>query len=79
VNGFDMGMGYGGQDAEIGERLDNLGLRHKRVRFRAMTVHLWHERPWRDEAVVVENGRYREQVRAEKRIRAPSGIEELGL
>jgi glycosyltransferase involved in cell wall biosynthesis len=79
VNGFDNGMGYGGQDAEIGERLDNLGLRHQRVRFRAMTVHLWHERPWRDEAVVVENGRYREQVRAEKIVRTPRGIEELGL
>jgi glycosyltransferase involved in cell wall biosynthesis len=77
VNGFDMGMGYGGQDAEIGERLDNLGLRHTRVRFRAMTVHLWHERPWRDEAVVTANRMYRRSVREEKRVRTAKGIAEL--
>jgi hypothetical protein len=77
VNGFDMGMGYGGQDAEIGERLDHLGLRHRRVRFRAMTVHLWHERPWRDEAVVRQNGGYRQTVREQRLVRTPRGIEEL--
>lgn len=77
VNGFDMGMGYGGQDAELGERLDNLGLTHRRVRFRAMTVHLWHDRPWRDEEVVRDNGLYRDTVRTTRVLRTPRGIAEL--
>lgn len=77
VNGVDMGMGYGGQDAELGERLVHYGIRPRRVRFRTPTVHLWHKRPYRDEAVVQANGRYREQVRAERLVRSPRGITEL--
>jgi hypothetical protein len=70
-------MGYGGQDAEIGDRLDNLGLRAVRVRFRAPTVHLWHERPWRDEDGFRRNTAHRHQVRADGRTRARSGISAL--
>jgi glycosyltransferase involved in cell wall biosynthesis len=78
VNGFDMEMGYGGQDAEIGERLDNLGIRPRRIRFRAVSVHLYHERPWRDDAVVEANRAHRVQVRARGVTRARRGIAELG-
>jgi len=72
-----MGMGYGGQDAELGERLVHYGIRPRRVRFRTPTVHLWHNRPYRDEEVVVRNRRYREQVRAGRLARTPRGIGEL--
>ncbi|HUG28801.1 MAG TPA: glycosyltransferase [Gemmatimonadales bacterium] len=77
VNGFEMQMGYGGQDAEIGDRLDNLGVRPLRVRFRAPTVHLWHERPWRDEAMVRKNREHRQEVRASGATRARMGLVEL--
>ncbi|MCL4865918.1 MAG: glycosyltransferase [Gemmatimonadales bacterium] len=77
VDGFDMQMGYGGQDAEIGDRLDNLGVRAVRVRFRAPTVHLWHERPWRDEAGFRQNTAHRHAVRAGGITRARSGISGL--
>lgn len=77
VNGFEMLMGYGGQDAEIGDRLDNLGIRPLRVRFRAPTVHLWHERPWRDEAVVRQNQARRREVRGSGATRAQMGLAEL--
>lgn len=77
VDGFDMEMGYGGQDAEIGDRLDNLGLRAVRVRFRAPTVHLWHERPWRDEEGFRQNTVHRHRVRATGVTRARSGISAL--
>ena len=78
VNGVDMGMGYGGQDAELGERLVHYGIRPYRVRFRTPTVHLWHSRPYRDEQVVLENRQYRERVRAMRLARTPRGIAELG-
>lgn len=78
VNGFEMRMGYGGQDAEIGDRLDNLGVRPVRVRFRAPTVHLWHERPWRDDTVMRANREHRRRVRAEGITRAVEGLAELG-
>lgn len=78
VDGFDMAMGYGGQDAEIGDRLDNLGIRPLRVRFRAPTVHLHHERPWRDEAGMRQNRDHRRQVRARGVTRARLGISALG-
>lgn len=77
VNGFEMLMGYGGQDAEIGDRLDNLGVRPLRVRFRAPTVHLWHERPWRDEALMQQNRAHRARVRRSGATRAQSGLAEL--
>lgn len=77
VDGFDMEMGYGGQDAEIGDRLDNLGLHAVRVRFRAPTVHLWHQRPWRDEEGFRQNTAHRHQVRASGITRARSGISAL--
>jgi len=77
VDGFDMQMGYGGQDAEFGDRLDNLGIRPVRVRFRAPTVHLWHERPWRDEAGFRLNTAHRHQVRATGATRARTGISSL--
>lgn len=77
VNGFEMRMGYGGQDAEIGDRLDNLGRTAVRVRFRAPTVHLWHERPWRDEAMMRRNRAHRHAVRRGGATRAQSGLAEL--
>ncbi len=77
INGFDMTMPYGGMDAELGDRLDNAGLRHRRLRFRAMTVHLWHKRPWREDALVAANRAYRELVRGSGRTVTPLGIAEL--
>lgn len=77
VNGFEMRMGYGGQDAEIGDRLDNLGIRPVRVRFRAPTVHLHHERPWRDAEAMRRNREHRRRVRASGVTRAIEGIAEL--
>ena len=50
VNGFDERMAYGGEDREIGERLVNLGIRFIQVRYSAICVHLFHERPYKNEA-----------------------------
>lgn len=77
VNGFNNAMAYGGLDAELGDRLDNLGLRNRRVRFRAVTVHLWHARPWREATVVKQNVELRRRVRRQRTARTPSGIAEV--
>lgn len=77
VNGFDMEMGYGGQDAELGDRLENIGVRPMRLRFRTPTVHLYHDRPWRDPAMVRANRDHRHKVRAGTTRRARAGIAEL--
>lgn len=77
VNGFNNAMAYGGLDAELGDRLDNLGLRNRRVRFRAMTVHLWHARPWREAQVVRLNAELRHRIRRQRIVRTTTGIVEL--
>ena len=77
VNGFDMEMGYGGQDAALGDRLENLGVRPKRIRHRSIAVHLWHERPWRDPAGKLRNDAIRMRIQQNREIRATRGIAEL--
>ncbi|MBS4040448.1 MAG: glycosyltransferase family 2 protein [Flavobacteriales bacterium] len=44
VNGFNHAMQYGGLDRELGERLFNLGLVSKQIRYEAICVHLDHPR-----------------------------------
>jgi len=77
VNGFDMDMAYGGQDAALGDRLENLGVRPKRIRFRTPAVHLYHERPWRDPEVTRRNSEIRHRIRENREVRAVYGLAEL--
>lgn len=77
ANGFDMEMGYGGQDAALGDRLENLGVTPKRIRHRAPAVHLWHERPWRDPEGMRRNVEIRMRIRSSGEVRATRGIAEL--
>ncbi|HOX70806.1 MAG TPA: glycosyltransferase family 2 protein [Dokdonella sp.] len=44
VNGWDERMQYGGQDLELGERLNNAGIRGRTIRYSAVCVHLEHPR-----------------------------------
>lgn len=46
VNGFDNRFSYGFEDGDFGNRLENLGLTPRTVRWTAVLLHLWHERPW---------------------------------
>ena len=77
ANGYDMDMGYGGEDRALGERLANLGLRAVQIRHRAPCLHLHHERPYVDRQVIEENRRRREGIRRQRRTRAELGIAEL--
>lgn len=44
AGGFDQRMRYGGQDRELGERLENAGIRGKHIRYQTVCLHLDHAR-----------------------------------
>ena len=77
VNGFDLDMGYGGEDRALGERLRNAGLRPRLIRFRAPTMHLDHPRPWQDPDVAAYNRDMVRRIRRSGEVRARHGIAEL--
>ena len=77
VNGFNEAMAWGGEDREFGVRLQNLGIKPKHVRYNAICVHLYHERPYKDLAAVEKNKAIRQQSANSKLIRTPRGIDAL--
>ncbi len=77
ANGFEAEMGYGGQDRAFGERLENLGLRGKQIRHRAVCLHLAHDRPYRTRESIEHNDRIRERIRRRGEVRAEEGLDEL--
>ena len=78
VNGFESEMGYGGLDQALGYRLQNAGIKGRQARHRAVTMHLWHDRPYRDASVVARNQAIMKRIRRDRETRARSGIAELG-
>ena len=74
VNGFDERMRYGGLDRELGERLENNGIRGLQIRHRAICVHLDHLRPYRDPAAMAENLRIRKATVSNKKTWTDSGL-----
>jgi len=74
VNGFDQRMVYGGEDREFGERLFNLGLKSKQIRYSAICIHLDHARGY----VTQEGIQFNKSIRAETaksgRVRCEEGI-----
>lgn len=75
VNGFDERMQYGGQDRELGERLFNLGLKSKQLRYSAIVVHLDHKRGYKNQESINKNRVIRDRVKAEKLCFTPFGIQ----
>ena len=74
VNGFDERMEYGGEDREIGERLMNKGIRFKQVRYSTICVHLYHERPYKNDEALLLNKQIRKQTKKLKTKRTKYGI-----
>lgn len=75
VNGFDRRMRYGGEDREFGERLANAGVRGKRVRHRAIVVHLDHPRGYVTAEGLAFNRALREETRRTRRTWTGYGID----
>ena len=59
VNGFNEEMQYGGLDRELGERLFNLGVLSKQIRYAAVCVHLDHKRGYATEETWKKNNAIR--------------------
>ncbi|MCY4645439.1 MAG: glycosyltransferase [Gammaproteobacteria bacterium] len=76
ANGFDERMQYGGEDRELGERLENAGIRGLQVRHRAVCVHLGHPRPYATAESIARNRRIRRTTRAQGILRTPFGIDQ---
>lgn len=66
VNGFDERMQYGGQDRELGERLVNLGIKSKQIRYSAIVVHLDHPRGYANKESWKINNDIRKNTRTKK-------------
>lgn len=62
VGGMDERLASGGQDRELGVRLQNHGIRPRHVRFDAICLHLDHARGYRTEAMMREIREHRLRV-----------------
>ncbi|MCG1036359.1 glycosyltransferase family 2 protein [Polaribacter sargassicola] len=74
VNGFDERMQYGGQDRELGERLVNLGIKSKQIRYSAIVIHLDHPRGYANEKSWKINNDIRKNTRTSKTSTTKFGI-----
>ena len=77
VNGFNEKMAYGGEDREFGERLSNMGLKSKQLRYAAICLHLDHKRPYKNAEVIMKNRAFRAIVKKHHLIKTPFGLEKL--
>lgn len=74
VNGFDERMRYGGEDRELGERLMNKGVKFIQVRYSAICLHLYHERPYKNKTDIESNKQIRKITKQKKLTYTPFGI-----
>lgn len=75
VNGLDERMGYYRQDRELGDRLENSGVRGLGIRYRALCVHLDHERSYVSDESIRRNRAIRRHTRSQRIAWTPFGIE----
>ena len=78
ANGFDERMGYGGEDRELGERLENAGIRGKRIRHQVTCLHLDHPRGYVNSKIRAANLAIRHETARTRRTRTEYGIAESG-
>lgn len=74
ANGFDERMRYGGEDRELGERLENAGIRGKHVRFQTLCLHLDHARGYVRDEDLQRNREIRDFTMRLRRTRTDHGI-----
>jgi glycosyltransferase involved in cell wall biosynthesis/tRNA A-37 threonylcarbamoyl transferase component Bud32 len=75
ANGFDTRMRYGAEDREFGQRLENAGIRGIQLRYGTPLLHLYHERPYRNEEDLAMNITIWRETRKNKLTRTAYGIE----
>lgn len=77
VNGFNEEMQYGGLDREVGERLFNLGIKAKQIRYSAVCIHLDHKRSYKSSESIEKNNTIRRYNRKHNVIKVNNGIYKL--
>lgn len=77
VNGFNEDMKYGGLDRELGERLFNLDILSKQIRYSAICIHLDHERGYFNQEEWNKNLEIRNYNIKNNIIKIKNGIEKL--
>lgn len=74
VNGFNEQMQYGGQDRELGERMMNLGIKGKQIRYSAVCIHLEHNRGYKTSESIQKNKHIRKHTKDQKKTWTDFGI-----
>ncbi|MFK8113322.1 MAG: glycosyltransferase family 2 protein [Rubripirellula sp.] len=74
ANGFDERMRYGGEDRELGERLENAGIRGKHIRFQSVCLHLDHPRGYVNDVDLQRNLEIRHATQQAKRTQTEHGL-----
>ena len=68
VGGFDESMGYGGEDTNLGIRLNNIGIRGIRARYSLVTLHLDHQRSYADPSIILANKIWNKTIKKKRNI-----------
>ena len=74
ANGFDTRMRYGAEDREFGQRLENAGITGIQLRYGTPLLHLYHERPYRNEEDFAKNKAIWSETRRQKLTTTAYGI-----
>jgi len=74
VNGFNEDMRYGALDRELGERLENKGIKGIQIRYSAVCVHLDHPRSYKNKKDLANNKAIWMKSRNEKLTWTEQGI-----
>lgn len=74
INGYDERMRYGGPDRELGERLENFGLKSKQIRHKAICLHLDHARGYKTKESLDRNLAIRKEVKEDQKKWTEYGI-----
>ncbi|HAB79217.1 MAG TPA: glycosyl transferase family 2, partial [Glaciecola sp.] len=62
-------------DREMGERLFNMGIKSKQIRYSAICIHLDHARGYVKPEMIAKNKAIRKYTKENKVLRTPFGIE----
>lgn len=74
INGYDERMQYGGPDRELGERLENYGIKAKQIRHKAIVLHLDHARGYKTKESLDRNLAIRKEVKTNQKKWTEHGI-----
>lgn len=66
VNGFDERLQYGGLDREMGERMENKGIKGMQIRYSSICLHLDHKRGYESPDIWEKNKNIRDSVKTDK-------------